>query len=185
MRRNARRSERRGLARDGGITLRRALGIAFAIAAGWLLLAGPLSPAPSVARADTPTPTPTATGTPAPTSTPRPSTPTPTSSFCFFCTSTPTGVGPTFGTAPPTATPVPTATPSPTPTAAPTTVPTKYAESIDPQQTQASIPPTNANLTVVPHPHGGGSPLVDWLLLAIGVFAVLAGTSFFLFFKIR
>ena len=123
MRRDARRSERRGLARDGRITLRRALGIATALVAGWL-------------------PTPTATPTPTP-------------------------------------------APSPTPTAAPTSVPTSYAESIDPEQTQASIPPTNANVAVVSRPTGSGSPISQWALLAIVVFAVTAGTGFFLFFKIR
>jgi hypothetical protein len=154
---------------------------------GWLLLAGPLGPAPSGARAAnapaTATPsgsTTTATPTPPPpTPTPTPK-PTPKPTLCFFCTSPPT-----FATAPPTATPTPTPAPSPTPTAAPTTVPTGYAESIDPQQTQASIPPTNANVVEVPRHTGGGSPFAEWMLFAIVVFAVLAGTSFFLFFKIR
>jgi len=71
------------------------------------------------------------------------------------------------------------------PTAAPTAVPTKYSESIDPQQTQASIPATNADQAIVPRPHSGGSGFAEWMLLAIVGFAVLAGTSFFLFFKIR
>jgi hypothetical protein len=38
---------------------------------------------------------------------------------------------------------------------------------------------------VVPHATGSGSPLTQWALLAIVLFAVIAGTSFFLFFKIR
>ena len=168
MRRDARRAERRGLARDGRITLRRALGIATAVVAGWLLLAGPLGPASSAVRADPPTPPPaTATQTPPPARTPiPPQTPIP---------QTPT----------PTATPTPTPVPSPTPTAAPTAVPTKYAESIDPQQTQGSIPPTTAGEAVVPNPHAGGSAFAEWILFTIVVCAVIAGTSFFLFFKIR
>ena len=85
----------------------------------------------------------------------------------------------------PTATPIPTATPSPTPTAAPTAVPTPYAESIDPDQLTPSIPATSANTTVAPHPNGSASPLVELALLGIVVFAVIAGTSFFLFFRIR
>jgi hypothetical protein len=64
-------------------------------------------------------------------------------------------------------------------------VPTGYAESIDPQQTQASIPPTNANVIVVPHATGSGSGITEWALFAIIVFAAIAGASFFLFFKIR
>jgi hypothetical protein len=64
-------------------------------------------------------------------------------------------------------------------------VPTKYSESIDPQQTQASIPATNADQAIVPRPHAGGSAFADWMLFAIVGFAVLAGASFFLFFKIR
>ncbi|MGD0448076.1 MAG: hypothetical protein ABSB36_05590 [Candidatus Dormibacteria bacterium] len=160
MRRDARRAERRGPARDGRITLRRALGIATAVVAGWMLLAGPLSLAPSGVRADAPTPSPTptvaATATPTPIETPTP-----------------------------TATPTPTPAPSPTPTAAPTAVPTKYAEGIDPQQTQGSIPLTNAGQAVVPNPHAGGGAFAEWMIFAIVVLAVLAGTSFFLFFKIR
>ena len=164
MRRDARRAERRGLARDGRITLRRALAIATAVVAGWLLLAGPLSPALSGVRADQPgsTPTPSATSqppTPHPTPTPPIETPTPTAT--------------------------PTPTPTPPPTAAPTAVPTKYAESIDPQQTQGSIPPTNAGEAIVPNPHSGGSAFAEWILFSIVVCAVIAGTSFFLFFKIR
>ena len=179
MRRDARRSGRRGLARDGRITLRRALGIATAVVAGWMLLAGPLSLAPSGARAAaSPSASPTGTPPPPPTPTPKP---TPTPCHSFFCNSPP----PTSETAPPTATPTPTPAPSPTPTAAPTSVPTSYAESIDPQQTQASIPPTNADLTVAPQTTGGGSPIPQWAFLAIVVFALVAGTSFFLFFKIR
>ena len=174
MRRDARRAERRGLAGDGRITLRRALGIATAVVAGWLLLAGPLGPAPSGARADTRA----AAETPTPTDTPA--TPTPTHGCFIGCTPPPTFVIPT-----PTATPTPTPAPSPTPTAAPTAVPTKYSESIDPQQTQASIPATNADQAIVPRPHSGGSGFAEWMLLAIVGFAVLAGTSFFLFFKIR
>jgi len=177
--RNARRSERRGLARDGRITLRRALGIATAVVAGWMLVAGPLSPAVPGAHADA---SPRSAPSQAPFSTP---TPTPNPCQFFFCPPTATSVGPTFGTGPATPTPVPTATPSPTPTAAPTSVPTAYSESIDPQQTQASIPPINANLAVVPHPSGSGSPLSEWALIAIVVFALIAGTSFFLFFKVR
>ena len=159
MRRDARRAERRGLARDGRITLRRALGIALAVVAGWLLLAGPLTPASSGARAqgppsaDTPSATDTPDHTPPPAQTPIPQTPTP--------------------------------TPTPPPTAAPTAVPTKYAESIDPQQTQGSIPPTNAGEAIVPNPHSGGSAFAEWILFSIVVCAVIAGTSFFLFFKIR
>jgi hypothetical protein len=64
-------------------------------------------------------------------------------------------------------------------------VPTGYAESIDPQQTQASIPPTTANLAVVPHAAGSGLAVTEWALFAIIVFAAIAGASFFLFFKIR
>jgi len=180
VRRDARRSERRGLARDGRITLRRALGIATAVVAGWLLLAGPLSLAPSGARAQgqpNGKHSPTAAATPLPTTTPIP---TPTHGCFINCPPTPTFEIPT-----PTATPTPTPAPSPTPTAAPTSVPTSYAESIDPEQTQASIPPTNANVAVVARPTGGGSPISQWALFAIVVFAVTAGTSFFLFFKIR
>ena len=177
MRRDARRAERRGLARDGRITLRRALGIATAVVAGWLLLAGPLSPAPSGARADSPIPADKPSATATDTAIP---TPTPIPTLCFFCNSPPPRETPT-----PTATPTPTPAPSPTPTAAATAVPTSYSDSIDPQQTQASIPPTNANLAVVPHATGSGSPLTQWALLAIVLFAVIAGTSFFLFFKIR
>ena len=177
MRRDARRSGRRGLARDGRITLRRALGIATAVVAGWLLLAGPLSPAPSGARADSPIPADKPSATATDTAIP---TPTPIPTLCFFCNSPPPREPPT-----PTATPTPTPAPSPTPTAAATAVPTSYSDSIDPQQTQASIPPTNANLAVVPHATGSGSPLTQWALLAIVLFAVIAGTSFFLFFKIR
>jgi hypothetical protein len=176
VRRDARRSERRGLARDGRVTLRRALGIATALVAGWLLLAGPLSLAPSAARADKPSPSPSASPSVSATAIP---TPTP----CFFFCTTPTPVGPSLGTAP--ATPTPTPPPPPKPTAAPTSVPTGYAESIDPQQTQASIPPTTANLAVVPHAAGSGSGLNEWALFAIIVFAAIAGASFFLFFKIR
>jgi hypothetical protein len=188
VRRNARRSERRGLARDGRITLRRALGIAIAVVAGWLFAAGLLGSAlpgsPAAVYADPPTPTPTASPS-ASTSIPPPP-PTPTPSCHGFCFNTPTpSVGPTLGTAPPTATPTPTPAPSPTPTAAPTTKPTGYGESIDPQQTQASIPPTNANLAEVPHNTGSGLALPEWALFAIVVFAVIAGTSLFLFFKIR
>lgn len=184
MRRDARRSGRRGLARDGRITLRRALGTATAVVAGWLLVTGPLSLTPSGGSAASPPPAASSpappNGTPTPPPTPPP-TPTPTPCHSFFCTTPP----PTFGTTPPTATPTPTPAPSPTPTAAPTSVPTSYAESIDPQQTQASIPPTNANVAVVARPTGGGSPISQWALFAIVVFAVTAGTSFFLFFKIR
>ena len=174
MRRDARRSERRGLARDGRVTLRRALGIATALVAGWLLLAGPLSLAPSAARAGDPPKSPSASPS-------VPATATPTPCQFFFCAPTP--VGPSFGTAP--ATPTPTRPPPPTPTAAPTSVPTGYAESIDPQQTQASIPPTTANLAVVPHAAGSGLAVTEWALFAIIVFAAIAGASFFLFFKIR
>ncbi len=181
MPRNARRSERRGLARDGGITLRRALGIATAVVAGWMLLAGPLSPAAPAAHADV---APRSSPSQFPSSIPTPL-PTPTPCQFFFCPPTPTSVGPSLGTGPATPTPAPTPTPSPTPTAAATSVPTAYSESIDPQQTQASIPPTNANLAVVPHPTGSGSPLSEWALFAIVVFALIAGTSFFLFFKVR
>ena len=175
MRRDARRAERRGLARDGRITLRRALGIATAVVAGWLLLAGPLSPASSGARADNPPPAATPSATPT-----AISTPTPIPTLCFFCNSPPPRETPT-----PTATPTPTPAPSPTPTAAPTAVPTSYSDSIDPQQTQASIPPTNASLGAVPRHTGGGSLFSEWILFAIVVCAVVAGASFFLFFKIR
>ena len=85
----------------------------------------------------------------------------------------------------PTATPTPTPAPSPTPTAAPTAVPTSYSDSIDPQQTQASIPLTNANLGEVPLHTGGGSSFAEWMLFAIVVCAVVAGASIFFFFKIR
>jgi hypothetical protein len=175
VRRDARRAERRGLARDGRITLRRALGIATAVVAGWLLLAGPLSLAPSGVRADPasqPADTPSATA-----ATPQP---TPTPCQFFFCNSPPPRETPT-----PTATPTPTPAPSPTPTAAPTAVPTTYSDSIDPQQTQASIPLTNANLGEVPLHTGGGSSFAEWMLFAIVVCAVVAGASFFFFFKIR
>ena len=177
MRRDARRAERRGLARDGRITLRRALGIATAVVAGWLLLAGPLSPAPSGARADSPIPADKPSATATDTAIP---TPTPIPTLCFFCNSPPPRETPT-----PTATPTPTPAPSPTPTAAPTAVPTTYSDSIDPQQTQASIPLTNANLGEVPLHTGGGSSFAEWMLFAIVVCAVVAGASFFLFFKIR
>ena len=175
MRRDARRAERRGLARDGRITLRRALGIATAVVAGWLLLAGPLSPASSGARADNPPPAATPSATPT-----AISTPTPIPTLCFFCNSPPPRETPT-----PTATPTPTPAPSPTPTAAATAVPTSYSDSIDPQQTQASIPPTNASLGEVPRHTGGGSLFSEWIIFAIVVCAVVAGASFFLFFKIR
>jgi len=66
-----------------------------------------------------------------------------------------------------------------------TMVPTPYGEAINPDQTVPSIPATSANMTVTPHPNGGGSPLVEVALLGIVVFAVIAGTSFFLFFRIR
>ena len=72
MRRDARRAEGLGLARDGRITLRRALGIAAAIAAGWLIAAGPLgmalpgSPAGVSAAMPMPMPTPTPTAAPSP-----------------------------------------------------------------------------------------------------------------------
>jgi hypothetical protein len=141
--------------------------------AGWLLLAGPLSPAPSGARADSPIPADKPTDTPSATDTAIPT-------LCFFCNSPPPVETPT-----PTATPTPTPAPSPTPTAAATAVPTSYSDSIDPQQTQASIPPTNASLGEVPRHTGGGSLFSEWIIFAIVVCAVVAGASFFLFFKIR
>ena len=168
MRRDARRPERRSLATEGGLGLRRALALSLCLVAAWLVGAGLLGSAlpmlvPTVSAAPGDTPTPTATVCP------------PFDPRCF--------------TPPPTPTPVPTPTPTPppppTPTAAATAVPTPYAEQIDPDQTAPSIPPTTSNTTVTPHPNGGGSPLLELALLGIVVFAVIAGTSFFLFFRIR
>ncbi len=156
----------------GRLGLRRALGLALCLVAAWLLAAGLLGSTLPVAVATvsaapgdaTPTPTPTPCSIP----------------FDPRCVTSPPTTTPT-----PTATPIPTATPSPTPTAAPTAVPTPYAESIDPDQLTPSIPATSANTTVAPHPNGSASPLVELALLGIVVFAVIAGTSFFLFFRIR
>ncbi len=171
MRRDARRPERRSLATEGRLGLRRALGLSLCLVAGWLVGAGLLGSAlpavvPTVSAA--PGDPPTSTSTPTPCVNP---------------------FDPRCNTPPPTATPVPTPTPTPppppTPTAAPTAVPTPYLEQIDPDQTAPSIPPTTSNTTVTPHPNGSGSPLLELALLGIVVFAVIAGTSFFLFFRIR
>ena len=196
MRRNAQRSEGDGLARAGRVTLRRALGLALAVVAAWLFAGGLMSTAltakatsaiPADASTPAPTPTPTATPTETPTQTQPPTeTPTPTPRCGFFgCpTSTPT-FGTPLPTPVPTPTPTPTAIPSPTPTAAPTQVPTPYAESIDPQQVQASIPATITNGGIAPGPSQGGSTLPEWALAGTLVFAAVAGACFFLFFRIR
>jgi hypothetical protein len=60
-------------------------------------------------------------------------------------------------------------------------VPTPYAESIDPQQVQASIPATITNGGIAPGPSQGGSTLPEWALAGTLVFAVVAGACFFLF----
>ena len=173
MRRDARRPARRGLATEGRLGLRRALGLSLCLVAAWLVGAGllgstlPASVGPIPAAADNPV-----------------GSPTPTTSPCL-------PFGQRCNTQPPTATatPIPTPTPTPTPvpppTSAPTVVPTPYAEQIDPDQTAPSIPATTSNTTVTPHPNGGGSPLLELALLGIVVCAVIAGTSFFLFFRIR
>ncbi len=150
----------------GRLGLRRALGLALCLVAAWLLAAGLLGSTLPVAVT---------------TVSAAPGDPTPTPTCVFFRCITP----PPTPTPTPTATPIPTATPSPTPTAAPTAVPTPYAELIDPDQLTPSIPATSANTTVAPHPNGSASPLVELALLGIVVFAVIAGTSFFLFFRIR
>ena len=173
MRRDARRPARRSLATEGRLGLRRALGLALCLVAAWLVGAGllgsslPVSVGPIPAAADTSGPTPT-----------------PTSSPCFppdlHCFTPPPSTTPT-----PVPTPTPTPPPPPTPTMAPTAVPTPYAEQIDPDQTAPSIPPTTSNTTVTPHPNGSGSPFLELALVGIVVCAVIAGTSFFLFFRIR
>lgn len=174
MRRDARRPERRSLATEGRLGLRRAVALSLGLVAAWLLAAGllgaalPVSLGPIPAAADTSGPTPTPTPTQCP-------------PFNPHCNNTP----PPTATPTPVPTPTPTPPPPPTPTAAATAVPTPYGEAINPDQTAPSIPATSANTAVTPHPNGGGSPLVEVALLGIVVFAVIAGASFFLFFRIR
>jgi hypothetical protein len=145
--------------------------MALALVAAWLVAAGPLgSGLPAVGAA---------------VSAPAADVSSPSMTPChnllsFFCTPTPSS---TSGTSSPTATPTP--TPTPPPTAAPTAPPTPYAEKIDTQQSEQTIPPSTSSLAVTPHPTGGGSPLPEWALLGMVVCAVIAGTSFFLFFRIR
>ena len=64
-------------------------------------------------------------------------------------------------------------------------MPTPYAESIDPQQVQASIPATITNGGIAPRPSQSGSTLPEWALAGTLVFAVAAGACFFLFLRIR
>ena len=173
MRRDARRPVRRSLATEGRLGLRRALGLSLCLVAAWLVAAGllgstlPVSVGPIGVAAD-PGGTPTPTGSPC------------VNPFDPHCFTPPPTATPT-----PVPTPTPTPTPVPPPTSAPTAVPTPYAEQIDPNQTAPSIPATSSNTTVTPHPNGSGSPLLELALLGIVVFAVIAGTSFFLFFRIR
>ncbi len=167
MRRNARRSEGRGIAGERGVSLRRALGMALALAGAALAVAALLGAEPTTAVA-----APSAVSVPSVSPTP-----------CLHDCGTPTP-HPTFNTEPPTVAPTPTPTPPP-PTAAATKRPTPYAEQIDPQQSLPTIAPISVNAGITPHPSGGGSQLPEFALLGIVVFAVLAGTSFFLFFRVR
>jgi len=157
----------------GGIaTLRGSLAVALALLAVGLVATALLGggPVATVGATDAlGTPTPSATVAPTPTPTIRP-------------TETPTF----RQTPPPTATPAPTPTPTPIPaTAAATVPPTAYAEQINPDQSLPTIAPISVNSGIVPRPAGGGSPLPEILLLGIVVCAVIAGTAFFLFFRVR
>jgi hypothetical protein len=71
------------------------------------------------------------------------------------------------------------------PSAAPTAPPTPYAEQIDPNQTPASIAQINLSDGLAVRPPSGGLSFQEIALLATTVLVLIAGTCFFLFFKLR
>src|SRR5487761_1794021 len=92
---------------------------------------------------------------------------------------------PAPATATPEPTPRPTAAPTPRPTAAPTTPPTPYSEHLIAPVSDPPLPPGNASVVITPRPTGTGSSLPELALLAMVVCAVIAGSSFLLFFRAR
>jgi len=140
------------------LTVRRALALVVLVAAVWLVAS--VRSGPGLAAAPTPTPT---------------------TAPCRGVTCSSSTLEPTQS-ATPVATPVPTATPTP---ALPTVAPTPYSEAIVNAPPTGTLPTIAGNTAIVPRPNGAGSPLPTIGLLAIVFFGLMAGTCFFLFFRIR
>jgi len=188
VRRDARRSERRSLGGGGRLSLRRALGLALALAGAGLIVAAPLSSgllaASSADPSSTTSSSPAATSGQSPTPTPPTATPTPCNPLFENCGHTPRPT-PTFPSFTPIPTPTPTPVPTPPPTAAPTVPPTSYAEPVVQGADQQTLIPVATGPTITPQSNGSSSSLPDLALVGAVVFAMIAGASFFLFFRIR
>jgi hypothetical protein len=185
VRRNARRTPapaRAGAA--GTAALRSAVALGLVLAAVWLVsgvvvrsavgAAGPAVPPRSpVAAPSRPTPPCPLSICPSPTAPPT------------VQQTLPPATGSPSPSATPTPTPPPTPTPTPVPTAAPTSPPTPYAEAIVPATTDPGLPAQHSSIEIAPNPSGDGSSLPEYAILAMVVLAVIAGASFFLFFRLR